>query len=218
MFKEREIRFLLTVILAVPLALQLSGCGEDEDSGVTAETGDPIELTQQGWWEFEDLNYTGAEDIFLRVIRIDPSYTDAYSGAGWSRYKQKEYDDAENVWTRGLDTSGDINDIRVGLGFLAFDREDYETCVDSSGWFIEALVSNPSYSFEHMAGIDSLDIQWTIAASHYLLGNFADSYSYVRILNPNFIIDLFNDQGGLNDDEVYALIREIERLEAIIRG
>ncbi len=208
--------FRLFLLVGLLSCLFIAGCSDDEGEGGGEEDLNPIELVQEGWNEFEDLNFETAMGLFDQARSIDPTYADAFSGAGWSRYQMGDNPGAVEVWELGLEgTSGSTLDLTAGLGFAAFDDDDYTECISR---FEEVIEFNPSYAFDHYGGIDVLDLHWTIAECNYLQGDFDLALERVLILNPNFIIDLTDGDGEFIEEAIYALAEEIERLEEIVRG
>jgi tetratricopeptide (TPR) repeat protein len=210
-------KYLLKLLLAVILVLSLGllvGCPDDDADG-EEEKQDAVELTQYGWWEFEDLNWNKAIEFFNQAISVDNRYSDAYSGAGWAKYKLNDLDGALSMWNEGKNKIGDINDIRSGIAFLQYQRGEYESCVTNCE---SVISSNRSWSFGHLPGLDILDLHWTVAASKYLLGDFDGALQTVKLLNSNFSINLMDGNGGYDSEALFILSDEIMRLETIVRG
>ena len=206
---------MLLAILA--LMFVFTGCAKEEEEEAV-DNRDPVDLTQQGWREFENFNYDDAYTMFHDAYGLAPDYADAYSGAGWSLYMTGDNEGAASVWQRGLNTSEPVADLDVGLGFVAYDQGDEAGLRECIERFYAVIQANESYQFIHIPGFNVADLQWTLAESHYLLGEFDDALEMVLVLNPNFSIDLYNEDGSYNDEAVYALAQEIERLESIVRG
>ncbi len=202
----------LSGLLAALLVLSIGviGCGDDDedDDGVS---GNPVELARDGWDEFELLNWEAALELFDRSIAAGATSTDAFTGAGWASYMLGDLEAATEYWNDGLDEDrpGDRLDIKVGQAFVAYDGEHFTTCVSLID---EVLTTNPGYRFDHMEGVNELDLIWMMASSYLLTGDFDAALVQVQELNSTFDADL-TTQAGRD-----ALIAEIDRLMPIIRG
>jgi len=197
-------------ILLVPLILLQIGCGKEEKT-TGPEAKDPIQLTRDGWREFENTNWTSALENFTQAINQGYESADPYSGAGWTIFMMGEaLQLAENYWTIGLDKPGGTYDIMVGLGFTADAREDFDTAIMH---YENVLDRNANYQFEHRSSINHLDLRWSIAKNFYLEGIYDSSYVWVQQLNGQFILEDPNSDEGKSE-----LSAEIERLGELIRG
>ena len=213
---ESKKRWYLWALVALVsfLVLIFAGCGDD-DEDAPEESQDPLELTQQGWWDFEDQYWQGAQELFHKAYSLDDRYSDAYAGEGWSYFKMGEYTKAKESWNAGKDKIGDINDIRAGLAMTGLAQGNYDICVTNCN---SVISSNLSWTLGHESGLNVLDLHWALAQTFYLQDNFTDALEEVQILNPNFDISLPDGSVIYDADTVYALAQEIERLQGIVRG
>lgn len=109
------------VILAVSVSLCLTACGKRE-----ADT-----LTESGYEQLKNLDYSGAERTFLEAVQNDENLTLDYRGLGIALMNLNRYEEAEEAFVNALANSGstpkDIDfDINYYLGICYHKMARYE--------------------------------------------------------------------------------------------
>lgn len=194
----------LFLLIGLGIFLLFAGCKKgtvtlEEEVQFTLE-----ELIAQGWAAFEQGNYLQAKDKFSEAQSQYPLEVEVYNGLGWSYFKLDSLEQAVRQFHICYCLFEPTADIFAGWAFALNALKAYgESNVQADS----ALVSNPTWVFDHGLMLDSRDLVLLKAENHYLLGYFAESLLEVKILNPAFTADVTTDFGRS------ALAAEIERLK-----
>lgn len=188
---------LLSSIILSALLIGLSGCGEDEPEGPTAE-----EVTNEGWVLYAARDYTGALAKFDEAITEDPNYVDAYVGMGWSYGKMTQLADCISSFQTALAKDAQNEDALAGIALAYLASDEYDQAIANAS---QVLTINPSYSFAH-GNVTSRNLHIVLAESYYYKGDFEDAQSQVDILNPG------NGLNPADEDYLAGLLKEIEKV------
>ena len=204
---SRPTRFLLSVI-ALGIVLITIGCDKKEGPSEAKVTAD--DLVQQGWINFEYLDYIASLKDFEDAINLDDRHSDAYNGAGWSAAKiPRKMNEAGDYFATSLSLDTTRYDALGGWVFVVYQQGD------SAGWEAairkgdSLLYHRQVWQFHHEKSIDFNDIRLVMANSYLNLGEFEQSLEIVQLLNSSFEADVTTPIGRRE------LREEIERLRKI---
>jgi tetratricopeptide (TPR) repeat protein len=184
------------ILSALIVAFGISGCGEDEPEGPTAE-----EITNEGWALYEARDYAGALARFDEAISEDSNYVNAYIGMGWSYGKMTQLADCVSSFQTALAKDAQNEDALAGIALAYLANDEYDQAIASAN---QVLAINPNYSFAH-GNVTSRNMRVILAESHYYKGDFENAQSQVDILNPG------NGLNPADEDYLAGLLKEIEK-------
>lgn len=159
-----------------------------------------VELSEYGWDMYTEGNYEEAIIWFGEAIFEDSTYKDGYNGLLWAYGKKGDLDDAMENGYAGISLLDDINlvgtghptgtELLAGLALIQHARENYTDAVIMGDSLLSAVEDDdyvitsgvPSWYFSRDAAIDSKDIIWTLASSHFILGQFDLSLGRIKQL------------------------------------
>ena len=184
------------ISLALITAFGISGCGEDEPEGPTAE-----EITNEGWTLYEARDYISALAKFDEAVSEDSNYVDAYVGMGWSYGKMTQLADCISSFQTVLAKDAQNQDALAGIALAYLANDEYDQAIANAS---QVLASNPNYSFAH-GNVTSRNLHIVLAESYYYKGDFENAQSQVDILNPG------NGLNPADEDYLAELLKEIEK-------
>ncbi|MFQ5824681.1 MAG: tetratricopeptide repeat protein [bacterium] len=164
------------------------------------------ELINDGWLAFSQSEYQNASDKFSEAKTKDPEEAVAYTGLGWSFLKLDNLIQANSEFSAGSAKNNASADLFAGWAFVLNARKNYTKSNTEAN---EALSLDPSWSFPYGLSLDVDDLHVLKAENYFLLGDFANSLTEVKILNPNFDVDITTREGQA------SLAKEIERLKEV---
>ena len=198
MLKYRFIKYFSIFLLPILLACS---------SGDNGPTGPSLEdLISEGWTAFELGDYSSAATKFTEAISKDQASTEAFLGLGWSLFKSDNLSRANNEFTAGSSKESPTADLFAGGAFVLNALKRYANSNQRSE---NAISQDPAWQFSHGLSLDVNDLRIVRAENYFLLGDFANSLVEVRILNPNFNVDVLTSEGQA------ALAQEIERIKGL---
>lgn len=201
---SRPIRILLSVI-ALGMVLITIGCDKTEGPSEAKVTAD--DLVQQGWSNFENLDYTASLNDFEAAIDLDDCHSDAHNGAGWSAGKiHGKLKRACDYFAISFSLDTTRYDALGGWVFAVYQQGDWEAAIRKGD---SLLYRRQVWQFHHEQTIDFNDIRLVMAVSYFNLGEFEQSLRNVQMLNSSFEADM-NTPIGRRE-----LRDEIERLRKI---
>ncbi len=89
----------------------------------------------------------------------------------------------------------------------AFVQNALKSYADSNTKASQALTQAPTWRFSHDSTLDASDLHILKAENYFLVGDFDNSLTEVKLLNPNFNADVSSSSGQAD------LAAEIERLK-----
>jgi tetratricopeptide (TPR) repeat protein len=184
------------ILSALIIAFGISGCGEDEPEGPTAE-----EITKDGWELYTARDYAGALAKFDEAISEDSTYVDAYVGMGWSYGKMTQLADCISSFQAALAKDVQNADALAGIALAHLANDEYDQAIANAN---QVLAVNPNYSFAH-GNVTSRNLHIALAESYYCKGDFENAQSQVDILNPG------NGLNPTDEDYLAGLLKEIEK-------
>ncbi len=184
------------ILSALIVAFGISGCGEEEPEGPTAE-----EITNEGWVLYVAGDYTGALGKFDEAVTEDSNYVDAYVGMGWSYGKMTELADCISNFQTALAKDAQNQDALAGIALAYLADDKYDQAIANAN---QVLAINPNYSFAH-GNVTSRNLHILLAQSYYYNGDFVNAQSQVDILNPG------NGLNPADEDYLAGLLKEIEK-------
>ena len=192
------------LVLAV-CGLLLSGCGDDDNGGVTAE-----QLTGEGWTLFEMGEYSAARAKFEEAVALDGAFADADNGLGWTWLRLDSLAVAVSSFDAALAKGLPSADPYAGQAVAYRDLEpvDLTLAVAAAD---SALDREIRYTFSHDPRLDWKDLRLILAQSYFGLQRYAEASAQVDSLG-----------GAVPDPNserfVEELLLEIERLGDVIAG
>jgi len=203
---------LLPWVLVLLMLITVAGCEKNEDDPDGAELT-TTELLERGWENFEQSEFETALEDFQTVTSRDASIVDAWNGAGWSSGRiTGGLANALVYFNRALELDEIKYDALGGLAFAIyqdsqFDPVKMQTAIDKANLLLGA---KPLWRFLHKQTLDFMDLKLMIAAAHYGLNEFDQSFNIVKEnFNTSFEADLSTPAGRRE------LLEEIERLRLI---
>ncbi len=203
---------LIPWVMVLLMLIAVAGCenGDDEADSTDLTTA---ELLERGWENFEQSNYSAALEDFQTVTNRDVSICDAWNGAGWSSGRiSGGLKDALEYFNRAIELDQNKYDAIGGLAFAIyqdsqFDSTKLRSSIDIS---IDLLSAKPLWRFLHEQTLDFMDLKLMIAAAHYGLNEYEQSFTVIKEnFNSSFEADLSIPSGRRE------LLEEIERLRLI---
>jgi tetratricopeptide (TPR) repeat protein len=194
---SHRFKLLNSIILsALIIAFGISGCGEEEPEGPTAE-----EITNEGWALYTASDYAGALAKFDEAISEDSAYVDAHVGMGWSYGRMTQLADCISSFQAALAKDAQNADALAGIALAYLANDEYDQAITNAN---QVLAINPSYSFAH-GNVTSRNLRILLAESYYYKGDFENAQSQVDILNPG------NGLNPADEDYLAGLLKEIEK-------
>ncbi len=187
------------------LILLLLNC--NVQNGTTPTDNEVEALVKDAWEEFEAGNYSLASDKFEEAFAKDNGYAEAYNGAGWSRSRLTDLPNSVSYFTECIDLNSSLVDAHAGLAFVYNAQKFYQSTITSAK---KALSISSNWQFSHDQTISYTDLYLILAASYFALGDFSQSLTYVKKLNPSFAANVATYEGKSK------LAEEIERLRGIV--
>ncbi len=185
--------------------MTLLGC--EVQNGTDISDGKINELINSGWEQFEAGNYSIGLQKFEQAISQDETSAEAYCGAGWCYARLTELSAAVLNFNEAISINASLLDAHAGLAFVYYAQKQYSPAISSAN---KTLSLSSVYLFGHDRRIDYKDLYLVIAACYFALGDFNQSLTFVKKLNPSFTADLATFDGKS------ALAEEIERLRGIV--
>ena len=142
---------------------------------------------------------------------MDSLYIDGYNGAGWCCVRFNQPDSAIFYFSRGLDyIQVDSSQVRfemlAGLTMSYHVIGDYTRTITKGN---ELYTFRPFFEFTHDWKINYRDVILVVSASHYALGEYAQSLIWVQKLDDTFSVDVSSNVGRAD------LIKKIEALQEL---
>ncbi len=190
------------LLLAMPLAL-CGGCGGDDDGGGPPPPPTDEEVLAAGWDAFEAGDLAEADVQFRELLARGALRLEAHDGLGWRFVYGARPDSARVHFETALEFETDDVDLEdeVDAGLVVtYDALDRPADVLAAGAVDEDWV------FAHDDALTAADIIALRAASHYALGQFAESLLEVQRLEATFTADVETIEGRA------ALAAKIEEL------
>jgi len=184
------------ILSALIVAFGISGCGEEEEVGPTAE-----EITNEGWALYEARDYAGALAKFDEAVSEDSNYVDAYTGMGWSYGKMTQLADCISSFQAALAKDAQNQDALAGIALAHLADDEYDQAIANAN---QVLAIDPNYSFAH-GSVTSRNLHIVLAESYYYKGDFENAQSHVDILNPG------NGLNPTDEDYLAKMLKEIEK-------
>ncbi|MCF7809121.1 MAG: hypothetical protein K9M49_07080 [Candidatus Marinimicrobia bacterium] len=196
------------LILAL-LLTSLIGCREK----IEPEADDYVEY---GWTLYADRDYRAALAVFKEGLTLDSLYIDGYSGSGWCHVEFNNPDSAIYFFNKGLnyitvDSSQVRFDMLAGAALSYHAVGNYEEAILKG---TELYTFRPLFEFPHDWRITVDDIILLVALSHYAEGDFAESLSWVQILDEDFTADISTNVGRA---ELIDKIRALQNMQVDIQ-
>ncbi len=195
MFYRVLSRLHLVLALAVCVVMIPGGCGNTD----TGTAPNPTEL-QKGWTAFEAGDYTSAESAFGNALIEEPTSSEVQNGLGWTKLRLGLLAEAvaafETALTNGFSGATPFAGLAIGLRDL--EPVDYAAAIAA---VLSALAIDSSYTFEHDADLDWMDLRLIMAQSHFALGEYTEASAQVTQLggaapdseSPEFVDDLLEE-------------------------
>lgn len=177
-----------------------------------------VEMTEYGWVLYDERQYKPANEWFQEAVFEDLAYKDGYNGLGWTYGKLGMIDSSISTFlkSRSLaledttdqdmvlllsDPPHDVaKETTAGLALAYHAKNSHINAViygnsllsqtgDSS---YTAAQGAPNWKFSRDLTVNSKHVIWTLASSHFSLGNFEQSLKHVH--------QLMTDPGSFNPD------------------
>lgn len=192
------------ILILILLLVALLGCRDKIDP----EADDYVEY---GWTLYADRDFRGALAIFKEGLSLDSLYIDGYSGSGWCYIEFNKPDSAIYFFNKGLDyitvDSSQVRfDMLAGITLSFHAVGNYEEAIEKG---TELYTFRPLFEFPHDWRIDYEDIVILVALGHFTQGDFAESLTWVQILDEDFTVDVTTNVGRAE------LIEKIEDLQGL---
>lgn len=203
---------LLPWVLVLLMLITVAGCKKNDNDANSTELT-TTELLERGWDNFEQSDFETALEDFQTVTIRDASLVDAWNGAGWSSGQiTGGLSDALVYFNKALELNEIKYDALGGLAFAIyqdsqFDQVKMQTAIDKANLLLSA---KPLWRFLHKQTLDFMDVKLMLAAAHYGLNEYDQSFTIVKEnFNTSFEADLSTPAGRRE------LLEEIERLRLI---
>lgn len=191
----------LTSVLMMGLLL-VAGCGGG-DGGTTTPPTPPTdsEVLADGWMALGQGDTAGAETEFRRLVSRNALLPQAFDGLGWTFTLAAEADSALANFRRsvaaGVDTTSVQDQARAGQCFAENALGHHDEAVTAG-----QMVTAP-WSLTIVETYDDQDVALTLAASHYMLGNFEESLAAL-----NLVVEFTADVGTVEGRAALAAMIE----------
>jgi tetratricopeptide (TPR) repeat protein len=167
------------------------------------------DFVEYGWTLYGERSFRHAFEVFQEGLNEDSLYIDGYNGAGWCYVEFNSPDTAISFFSDGLDyIAVDSSQIRfemlAGLSLSYHAAGDYPNAILKG---TELYSLEPTFGFTHDWRIDYVDIVLLLAMSHYAQGEFAQSLTWVQILDDTFVVDVSTNEGRAD------LVKMIETIQ-----
>jgi tetratricopeptide (TPR) repeat protein len=179
-----------------------AGCKPHDLSG----SGSFDNLLAESWSAFTRGEYEGAIKTFNEAKLKNPDSAEPYAGAGWSYMQLNRLSKAYDEFSAGAAKKDSVPDLFAGWGFVLNAQKDHAA---SNAQIAAALELDSNWSFSYGLGLSASDLHLTKAENYFLLGDYANSLSEVRILEPGFDADIYTNGGQAQ------LAAEIEALKIL---
>lgn len=192
-----------TSVILMVLLLAVAGCGGDDTTTPPPPPSD-AKVLSDAWTALGQGDTAGAASGFRTLLSRQALVPQAYDGLGWTFTITAAADSALANFRRsaaaGVDTTSVQDQARGGQCF-AENAGGYHAEAVSAG----SLVSS-GWVFTLDSSVSYYDVVLTMAASHYLLGQFTDSLGALNLVDPGFTADVETVEGRA------ALAARIEQL------
>ncbi|NUM79904.1 hypothetical protein HUU42_03780 [bacterium] len=160
-----------------------------------------------GWNALANAHNDSAIIYFENAINFDSNSAIAFAGLGWAEMRLNDLNAAAETFQRGSTKHPVPSDLFAGWAFLLNAMKNYAT---SNSVADSALAIDAGWEFTVQSAINWQDLTITKAANYYALGDYVTCLEEVKILNPDFVVNIGTDIGQA------ALGAEIERLRGIL--
>ena len=193
-----------TRFLSSLLIIGLCACTTDE---VTYD-----DTITSGWTAMSDQNFEAAFDHFSDAIDMDPDQAAGYAGLAWSLMYLDFLDQAAGTFIDGSTKTNPTADLYAGWAFTLSAKKSYS---NSNTEITQALTLDANWSLfgQSQLGLSVTDLHVCKAENHFLLGEFSQSLSEVKILNPSFAMTSVT-----TDSDKANLAKEIQRLKGLSKA
>lgn len=206
---EMQIMKYLSFFLILML---IAGCAAD--NGTDPVDDDVAEIVASGWETFGyavlgggSFSYQNALETFEEAIGLDSSSAESFHGAGWCSARLTLLSQAVSFFQQSIAINSDLTSAHAGLAFVYNAQKQYQ---NSNSEALIVINQDSEWNFDHDNSLSYTDIYVMIAMNYYALGNYSQSLTYVKKLNPEFNISVDTLEGKS------ALAEEIERLRGTV--
>lgn len=198
-------KYLVYLIMTSTLLFTFVGCKKTTTEPDAVDQY-PQKITD-AWAAYSLGNYDTAKNLFLEAKSLDVSKGDAYMGLGWCYLKSDSVNLSLSNFSIAYDKGLCNADLNSGYAFSLNAAKQYQL---SNSYAEIVLVIKPNWVFTYQTTLNKNDLLLLKAQNFFQLGDFANSLSYVKMLNISFLADVSTAAGRS------ALADEIERLKNII--
>ena len=206
-------------------------------------TASQMDMAEYGWKLYSEVKYKKSNEWFVSAVFEDTTYKDGYNGTGWTYGKLGEIDSAivsflegrkralvDTTWRDQLLLTSDpphdiFKEASAGLvfAFHAKGQQDtYSNAISYGDDFLNKVgdadyypsKGTPQWTFSRDQTISSKHVIWTIASSHFALGNFRHSLNYIHRLMADSTTVEFTDRANPTVGEIQSLAAQLETLRS----
>lgn len=196
-------RILITAFFPVILLL-ISACKDEITNEIKlpedAFTAQEKIITEKGWQEFEDNDYSAASSSFKSAISKNSLYDDAYNGLGWSYIKLDSLEFARRNLSLAIISSTNqavLRDAYAGRSFVNLAEEKYsEAILDANyalKWSSNYYYTFEDYIFRHDFDITEKDLLIVKAESYYMMQEYASCFAMLQLIDETMEPDIVSD-------------------------
>ena len=106
-----------------------------------AATGDPSQLTQEGWQLLQTGKVAEAIPSFEAAARLDPKNPEAWNGLGWANFRSGKTADAEKAFQQAIELQPEHPAALNGLGQMYLSQKKY---TEAEQYFLKAGPKAPA--------------------------------------------------------------------------
>ena len=134
--------------------------------GYVEGRSDHPELLQEAVERMEKKDIAGAEEIYRKLISLEPQNVPGYIGLASCRALQKDLDEAEKYYHKALELDERSTMAAIGLGTVALERGKYE---EAEKFYLQALSVDQANADAHWGAALAYDAagQERKAREHY---------------------------------------------------
>jgi len=199
------------IYLLISLIIGCGGSNYQQTVGPVKEST-IYDIVKDGWYYYENEEYTLALSKFDRAIKINNQYADAYNGLGWTYLGLQNISLSLSNFEKMTNLNENLMDGWAGKTFAFFENSDYNNSIQSAYKAISIDSSQfdliiPDYTFSHNNKVTARSIFTVLAFDYFYLGNFKQSYVILR--------EYINNTVSLDTTSVdfpEELLNELEKL------
>ena len=165
-----------------------------------------MDFILDGWESMDEGRYSDAVVDFSKATELEPTMADAWNGLGWA-YARLNHPDTSvaffNVGENLNDQTQVGTEILAGRAFSNLALGEYLLAINDA---TAALEQNETWVFRRDPSLTFKQLELTVATSHFALGDYAASLTWVQKLDAGFEVDL---------DILSGIAKLAEKLEAL---